>query len=157
MAKDPPVKFDQHGPMGYDDNANVYGVPKVSGSIPKAVTPFGKDYSPKGGGGSWGGKSSEDEEDAAIGTSPGFGLSIPGFEEMGKVLHYLTDRIFWERVGIGLLGWWIILASVILIIASSKAGKSAIKGAKTAGGTAVGAAVGGPVGAAAGGTVGSQL
>lgn len=146
------TKFVYHGPLGVDETNNVFGVPHVSGHA-KAPTAF--PAPPVSGSGGSGGGSHGGSSDSG-GSGGGF-LTIPGFEQVGKVLHYLTDKVFWERVGIGVLGWWIILASLILIITASKPGQAAVKGLKTAGGTAAGAAVGGPVGAAAGGTVGSQL
>lgn len=119
--------------------------PSVSGHV---KDPYGSYQFPnptpaggKSGGGSWSGKDSEDEEDDAIGVSGG--LTIPGFERISELLGWVTNPLFWKRLGIGALGFLVVFLSVVLIIASTKTGKRLAK-------TAAGAAVGGPAGAAVG-------
>lgn len=43
---------------------------------------------------------------------------------IGNMLHALTDPLFWERIGIGALGFFLILIGVVFMIESNKTARS---------------------------------
>lgn len=68
--------------------------------------------------------------------------SIPGVAQLGKAASYLTDGGIWRRIGIGYLGYMLIIVGIVFLLAQSKTvqgvvstvvTKGAVKGAATAG------------------------
>lgn len=128
--------------------SNFGGKTKVTPKDPFAGMPFGNAVPVAGKGGGLphqghdnkGGGEDGGEQPGSPGSAS---ISIPGFEQLGELIHYVLDPIWWRRVGLGVLGFAIVLAALVFIIASTNAGKKAIK-------TGAGAIVAGPAGAAAG-------